>query len=145
MKNLFIATLLAPSLSLACADLTGIFTFPGSSTLEITQSKDLNNLTTYKMIIDDGTCALCHSKEIFVADGVLKKKSYGQAEEATQISCDENRLKFRRTTIYFDDSGAEVFKEVTHQDYRINDENNLAIENIENEEAVSKVVCNRLN
>lgn len=128
----------------SCPNLEGTFTYSGAATISVAQSSDASDITTYKVTIDDGTCAICHTDTYLKADGLEKQKAYERANEVTKVSCENNRMKFRQTTDYLNEEGVVVLTEKIHQDYRINADNNLVIENVENETPVSKVVYPRL-
>jgi hypothetical protein len=140
-----LTTLLLSVTALACPGLEGNFTYSGKSIISISQANDKAGVTSYKVTIDDGNCAACHIDWYLIADGVVKEKTYDRAKEVTNVFCENNRLKFRQKTEYFNDEGLVVFTENIQQDYRINAANNLAIENIENDIPVSKVVYPRIS
>jgi len=145
MIKWILATLLVSSASaFACPNLEGNFKYSGASIISVSQSEDAGGITTYKVTIDDGTCAACHTDQYLKADGIVKNKNYDSAEEVTKVYCENNRLKFRQTTEYKDKKGVIAYTEKNYLDYRINANNNLAIENIENEIPISKVVHPRI-
>lgn len=144
--NLFLMVLLFPTASAfaSCPNLEGTFSYSGAAIISVSQVMDASDITTYKVRIDDGTCAVCHTDTYLKADGLEKHKTYERAKEVTKVLCENNRMKLRQTTDYFDEKGLIVLTEKVHQDYRINADNNLVIEKIENEIPVSKVVYPRL-
>ena len=146
MAKLVLAFLFfASSTSFACPNLEGYFNYPGAAYLSVEQSTGSNNITTYKVTIDDGTCAACHVDQYLKADGITKETQYGRAKDITRVWCETNRLRFRQTTEYYGNSGETVYTESINQDYRINQDNNLVVENIENDKPVSKTVLERFS
>jgi hypothetical protein len=144
MKWIF-ATLLFSTVSAnACPNLEGNFKYSVTSIISVSQAMDTDGITTYKVTIDDGNCAACHITQYLKADGLVKTKKSIDAEEVTKMYCENDRLKIRITKNYFDD-GQIIETENIHQDYRINWQNNLALEFVENEIPTSKVVFPRIN
>lgn len=128
----------------SCPDLEGTFTYSGKTTITVSQSLDPSDITTYKITLDDGTCAACHTDTYLKADGIEKKKIYNRANEVTKVYCENNRMKLHQITDYLDENGHVALTEKVHEDYRINADRNLVVENVENNVPVGKVVYPRI-
>lgn len=135
------------SVAMACPNLEGSFAFGGKSTIDIVQNRNAPGVTTYEITVDDHVCAVCKYDTVLRADGKTVRRDFpvSNSSEFTTISCDGTRLKFRRTTEFYDGQGGIVTTDSEDFDYRINANSDLVMEIMQNEEPIKKSVYKRLN
>ncbi|MFS4459118.1 hypothetical protein [Bdellovibrio sp. HCB2-146] len=146
-KVILAAVMSFSSLAMACPNLEGSFVYGGKTTIDIVQKQDEAGITTFEVTIDDHTCAVCKYDSVLRADGKTVRKDFpvSNSAEITTISCDENRLKFRRSREFYDETGRVVRTDDENFDYRINRNSDLVKEIIQDETPVYKSVHKRLN
>jgi hypothetical protein len=148
MKKIILALAVSfSSMAFACPNLEGSFTFSSSSTIDITQQADEQDVTTYKVTVDDHNCAVCKYDQVFKADGQTSVREFPitSRKESTTISCENNRMKFRQTTDTFNSRGEKITSYSEDYDYRINADSDLVVETIKEGVPYSKTVHPRLN
>ena len=147
MTKVILAALLSfSSLAMACPKLEGSFSYSGKSTIDIIQYANAAGVMTFDITVDDHVCAVCKYDIRLIADGKTVRRDFpvSNSIEYTTISCGDNRLKYRRTTEFYDDQGKTIASDSEDFDYRVNANSDLVMEIMQNEEPIRKSVYKRL-